>query len=316
MKKTLRKVLCTTVATMAVFSAVGCSNTTQETNKITKIVAFGDSYSDNGGANAVSKSIVEEGTVEEAFIKPGELYFENRYSNGKTAIEVAAELANLPLENYAIGGATSGYENYSDWMDSQRKTGVLGQIETYGETLEEGKVDENALYFILAGTNDYCKFIDYSLPGTVEGVAEQVVKNLETAVRKLADLGAKNILLSTVHNVAVMPYEITEGREESAAVFAKTANAILPEVVEKLEEELKINIAIYDITQTTADIKSNPEKYGMQEFVNVVQPTWPEVLPAVTENVDTYMFFDEWHPTAATHKILGQAIYETIKTIQ
>lgn len=322
MQKKFKKLICGMLVATTVLSTVGCSSVVKaeevseiEDREFSKIVAFGDSYSDNGSANAVSTAILESDNNEGAFVKPGELYFENRYSNGKTAIEVAAELANLPLENYATGGGTSGYENYSDWMDRLGGTGVLGQIDKFEATLKEGEADDDALYFILAGANDYCKFIDFNLEGTVEDVANQVVKNIETAIRELADLGAEQFLVSHAIDVSTMPYEVTEGRKESAKVFSQTVSAQLPALLEKLSEELDIEIGEYDITKTTDEIMANPEKYGFKEVVEVIQPTWPKVLPA-KENVEDYMFFDEWHPSATTHKIVGQAIYEVIQTME
>lgn len=323
MKKILKKLIVGTLLGIMLLGVAGCSSTpltegAEEGSKtsITNIVAFGDSFSDNGGANRVSTAIVEAGTEEKAFIKPGDLYWENRYSNGKTFIEVASELAGLPLTNYAVGGATSGYENYSEWMDSQGGTGVLGQIEQYAASLNGEQADGTTLFYIFGGLNDYFKFVDYSLEGTVEGVGNQVVANIEAAVRNLAEVGAKNFLIPYAFDTAYIPYEITEGRQEYAKDYAKTVNAQLPELVEALSAELGLNITTYDITKTIEDIVSNTDKYGITEFINVVQPTWPEVLPAVTENVESYMFYDEWHPTAATHKIIGEALYQEIKNIQ
>lgn len=316
MQKKFQKIIATTMITTSTLGMVGFTTAPAKEPAFSKIVAFGDSFSDNGSANVISTAVVESGKYPNSFIKPGELYWGNRYSNGHTAIEVAANLANLPLENYATGGATSGYHNYTDWMDSLGQSGVLGQIDKYGETLKGDEADD-ALYFILAGANDYCMYTDFNFDTTtVDVVAATTIENFETAIRKIAALGGEDIVLSYAHDVSTMPYEITSNRVEIAKEYTTTVNKALPKLTIELEKELNIDITTFDITKVTDSMVSNSNKYGFSEFVNVVQPTWPEVLPAVTENVESYMYFDEWHPTAKMHKIIGEALYKTIKNVK
>lgn len=319
MNKKLRTLLCGAMILAASASLVGCGNnkveeteTQNESAAFSKIIAFGDSYSDNGAAHEISKAIFESGEVEGAFIKPGDLYFENRYSNGKVGIEVAAELAGLSLTSYATGGAMSGQANYSTWMDHQGNTGVLGQIDRYITELGENKADASDLFFIMSGTNDYCKFIDFELEGTLADVAKETLANTEEAIRSLAERGAANIIVSEANDVSIMPYEITEGRGESAKEYASTVNAQLPAMVESLENELKIDIEIFELTKLTDDIVADPAQYGFTEHEKVIQPTWPEVLPAETENLESFMFFDEWHPSAKLHQYIGEGIFDTL----
>ncbi|MGL4346013.1 MAG: SGNH/GDSL hydrolase family protein [Cellulosilyticaceae bacterium] len=318
--KKFKKLLVGILVCTSLVSLVGCATDNQkaqenETTGISQIIAFGDSMSDNGGAFKVSKAIVEEGKVEGAYIKPGELYWENRYSNGKTAIEVAAERAQVPLVNYAIGGATSGQANYSDWMDTIQPTGVLGQIDMFKTSLNGEMADQDALYFIFSGANDYCKLVDYGVGGTVEEVADQVIVNIEEAVKTLVEVGAKKFMIPTATDVAAIPYEVRENRAEYATVFVERINTQLPVLVEKLAADLEITIATCDLTSATRKMISNPEEYGFTETTVEAQPTWPEIKP-VAENIDEYVFFDEWHFTKAAHEILGEEIYNALTTIQ
>lgn len=321
MNKKMRTLLCGALVLTTMASLVGCGSTEKEVqaevsseSTISKVIAFGDSISDNGAAHAISTAIVEAGTVEEAYIKPGDLYWENRYSNGKTGIEVAAEKAGLELINYATGGATSGFENYSAWMDTNVNTGVLGQIEQYKQQLGDATAAESDLFFIMAGTNDYCQFIDFALEGTLEDVANKTLTNTEEAIRMLAEVGADNIIISEANDVSTLPYEITEGRQESAKEYSLIVNEQLPELVSRLETELELDIEIFELTKITDDVVANPSSYGFTEHVNVIQPTWPEVLEAQTENLDSYMFFDEWHPSAKMHEYIGEGIFNVIET--
>lgn len=313
MIKKLKSLCIGTCMFAAVASVVGFIPYKPASTSITQIVAFGDSYSDNGnGAHKISLELLEQGVVG-AYEKPGSLYWNNRYSNGYTAIEVAAQKLNVPLIDYAIGGAMSNEHNYSDWMDTNQNTGVLGQIETYKTSLAGQKAPEDTLYFILTGTNDYCKFTDYGVGASVEEVAKTTADSIETAVRSLAELGAKNIVVSEVNDVSIMPYEITENRVHFAKTFANTANPIIAKTMKQLKKEYGISIQVFELTKLTNKIVKHPEQYGFNEHVNVIQPTWPQVLPAATENLDAYMFFDEWHPSAALHKIIGEKLAESIQ---
>ncbi|MDZ4941376.1 SGNH/GDSL hydrolase family protein, partial [Clostridium perfringens] len=150
---------------------------------------------------------------DDAYLKPSdELYWKGRYSNGPTAVEVLAENLGVQLVNYATGGATSGEKNYSEWMDPLGNTGVLGQIEKFENSLKEGKADPDALYFIFASANDYFSFMDYSLPGTVEDVADKAVDNINNAIKRLVTLGAKNFFVVNSSDLSLVPYEITSNR--------------------------------------------------------------------------------------------------------
>ena len=110
-----------------------------------------------------------------------------------------------------------------------------------------------------------------------------------------------------------MPYEITENRVDFAKTFADTANPIIAKTMKQLEKEYGISIQVFELTKLTDQVVKHPEQYGFSEHVNVIQPTWPQVLPAATENLDSYMFFDEWHPSAALHKIIGEELAKSIQ---
>lgn len=317
MKKIFKTALTSLLISSFALTSVGFTSVEQTNKKgISQIIAFGDSCSDNGEAYSISKAILENPEINEgAYIKPGELYWENRYSNGKTAVEVLAEKLDTPLTNYATGGATSGYENYSTWMDRLGYTGVLGQVAKYEKSLNGKKADPNALHFILVGANDYSYFVDYALDGTVEGVADQVVENIETAIKELSALGAKKFFIVNSIDLTLTPYEISEGRTEIAATFTNHMNTALPNVLKTLKKNLKIDITDFDIAKVMNEIATNPENYGIKYVGVECQATYPEIKPA-KPNADEYFSWDEWHFSRVTHRAIGEAMYSTAKTIK
>ena len=56
----------------------------------TQIIAFGDSYSDDGASYEITNRMVDQG-VKDSMIFPGDLYWQNRWTNGPTAVEVMAD---------------------------------------------------------------------------------------------------------------------------------------------------------------------------------------------------------------------------------
>jgi cholinesterase len=289
-------------------------NKEKASEKFTQVFAFGDSYSDSGQAKKISAQIIASANrPDDAYLKPSdELYWEGRYSNGPTAVEVLSEKLGIPLVNYATGGATTGEKNYSEWMDHLGNTGVLGQIEKFENSLKEGKADPDALYFIFASANDYFTFMDYSLPGTVEEVADKAVDNINDAIKRLSTLGAKKFFVVNSSDLTLVPYEITTNRTESAEVFVKRVNKKLPESIKELQKNSKIKIMMFDLPTISDNIVKNPSKYGLVELAKEAQSTYPEVKPA-SANPEQYYFWDEWHYTATVHKILGEEMYDKVK---
>ncbi len=286
--------------------------------KITQVFAFGDSYSDNGAAQRISATIMKDpNRSPEAYLKPADpqqnLYWEGRYSNGITAVEVLAQKIGVSLTDYAVGGATSGEENYSSWMDVNQKTGVMSQVQEFKNSLKGQKADANALYFIFAGINDYYKFMDYELAGTVEKVANQTVANISTAISHLQALGAHRFLVVNSPNLGYLPYEVVYQRTKAAGTFTVSVNTKLPVAVKQLEKKLSVAIVLFDIAASTEKIISNPGQYNLVALSKPCERTYP-AIEAAAANPDQYLFWDEYHLTSAAHKIYGEDMYTQIMT--
>lgn len=280
---------------------------------ISQVFAFGDSYSDNNQAKEISTAITAlDDHPEAAYVKPSdELYWQNRYSNGKTAVEVLTDHIGVKLTNYATGGGTTGEANYSDWMDVLGNTGVLGQIEKFKASLNGEKADPEALYFIFASGNDYFKFVDYELEGNIEDVADTAVSNIQVAVRRLSELGAKKFFVVSSTDLSLVPYEITTKRTETAKAFVNRINSTIEEPMMKLKDELNVSLILFNPTTVSDKVIANPSEFGIKVLDTPCQSTYPEVKP-VKENPDEYYFWDEWHFTKVFHKLLGDAMFDKL----
>ncbi|MEI2580219.1 SGNH/GDSL hydrolase family protein [Scytonema sp. PRP1] len=267
-----------------------------------EIYVFGDSFSDIGNVFDTTKGA----------IPPSPTYFNGRFSNGPVWVEyLASELGltfNLNI-NFAIGGATTGFEN----LGLAILPGLQQQINDF--TAANKSADPNALYIVWVGTNDYLDYFFGNIPNPIEPVT-----NLSTAVTSLATVGAQNIMVVNLPDLGKFP--ITSGDSQVAGVlstFTNAHNSGLTTVLNFLSQELspEINIIPLDVNSLFNRIIAAPGEFG---FMNVTDSCIGD-LSVVPINVsrqpvactpDKFLFWDEVHPTTATHKLIGELAFSAL----
>ncbi|MCL1469137.1 SGNH/GDSL hydrolase family protein [Argonema antarcticum] len=252
-----------------------------------RIYVFGDSLSDMGN--------VFKATNKKAPTSPP--YFQGRYSNGPVWVEYLASKLKLPLNlnnNFAYAGATTG--------DSQAlPPGVLAQIDRFKAT--NSAVDPIALYIIWAGANDY-------LGGATDTTAP--VNNLVKAVKSLAAVGAKNIVVVNLPDLGKLPGTRIIERSNLLSNLSKKHNSELAASVNGLQQKLSddINITYLDVNSLFNLAITSPEKLG---FKNVKKPCL--IKGRICDNPNEYLFWDNIHPSTATHKLLVELTFSALKPV-
>jgi phospholipase/lecithinase/hemolysin len=241
---------------------------------ISHVYAFGDSYSDNG------KNM-----------------WDGRASNGPVAVEVLATRLNVPLNDYAVGGAKSDFDNLNGWPN----TGGLGQVAQFKTELKGQSADPQALYFVMIGGNDFLEKTSVDNPA----LTDKVVDNITMGVTQLAQLGAKRFLVIADDAIAPLPFVTTDGYASKAVEFQTLLDSKLSDRIDKLKSQLKIEITTFDYTALDAKIRKNPSAYGLTNVTDACQP-WLEVKP-ICATPDQYYFWDAIHPTRRVHQIFGEA---------
>lgn len=277
-------------------------------DSISQIYAYGDSYSDDGLSFELSTDAVDMG-VPDASILPADpssgLYDDQgRWTNGKTAVEVLSENLGVNLTDFAVGGAKSGNGNYYSWLSAVEDTGVFGQIDKFSGQLGANSADPDGLYFIFASANDLFEYTDFALPGTVEELASQTVQNIGESVAQLSALGAEQFLVVNSSELDILPGVIEFGQVTEAALFTNEVNRLLPQALNTLSQTLGVEILLYDHVAIGREIRSNPAEYGLTNVDDPCQPIFP-VEPQCSAP-DEYYFWDEYHPTARVHQIIGE----------
>ena len=155
-------------------------NATQA-NSINRIVTFGDSLSDTGNLFNGSQWVFPNANS----------WFLGHFSNGLVWTEYLAKAKDVPLYNWAVGGA-AGTNQYV------ALTGVQDQVASYLTYMKMAKNyrPENSLFTLEFGLND---FMNYNREVT------DVKADFSSALIHLTESGANNILLFTLPDATKAP---------------------------------------------------------------------------------------------------------------
>lgn len=244
-----------------------------------QIYVFGDSLSDVGNVYQATNGDNP----------PSPPYFKGRYSNGPVWVEYLAsglKLSSNLVNNFAYGGAKTG-----DFQ--QLPPGVLTQIQKFNA--KNSSANPNALYIIWAGANDY-------LGGATDTTAP--INNLVTAVKRLAEIGAKNIVVVNLPDLGKLPATRTTERTYLLSSLTQNHNSGLAASLESLRQKFgDINIRYIDVNALFQLVYNSPEKYGLK---NVTQACLSD--GNVCDRPNEYLFWDGIHPSTAAHKLLVKLV--------
>ncbi|KAI9476140.1 MAG: GDSL lipase/esterase [Benjaminiella poitrasii] len=262
-----------------------------------KIIAYADSFSDNGNDYRSS-----------AF-PPSPPYFEGRFSNGPTWLEYVNEnLTGIALINNGHGGATTNnadvYSQFNNWI----VPGLKQQIET---TYVNGTADD--LYLIYIGYNDLNAIVNpdqYTIVNknyTKEKVCQNVVEGVQTLVNMY---GAKNFLVLNVPPFDQWPV-IADAEKESTKKMINDYNALL-------ETELPKNIPNVDF-KFLDDYSWFEEQLAHPEALLLSTSNgpccWGIGNTSCCDDPETHFFWDSYHPEAKVHEAFGAWATKQIKSL-
>jgi phospholipase/lecithinase/hemolysin len=267
-----------------------------------EIYVFGDSLSDTGNVfNATQGAI------------PPDPYYQGRFSNGPVWVEYLANDLGLtpnPSTNFAFGGATTGFDN----IGLATLPGLQQQINSF--TAANKSADPNALYILWAGTNDYLDYFFGEVPNPTQTVA-----NLSGAVKALAAVGAKDIMVVNLPDLGKFP--VTGGDRQISSVLSTLTSehdSTLSANLNLLSQQLNpdVNIISFDVNSLFSRIIANPEEFGFTDVtdscigdLSVVPVNVPTKPVACTP--DKFLFWDSVHPTTTTHKIIGDFAFSVLE---
>lgn len=277
-----------------------------------QIIAFGDDLSDTGLLYAAWKEAVAQGIRDSNDLKHWEANDGGRFSNGPLAVEILADRLKVSLKSFAVGAALSGQGNVNSDMASLNNSGLLGQIDQFEKGLNGAKADPDALYFINTSQADI--FVGGKGSGTdhINFIADQTLEHIRTAITRLAKLGAKQFMFWNTSDIApLQPGFVINDYVAEPKVYQDRMNSELPGLISDLEKQLDIKIEPFDYRAVDAQIRDNPEKYGLTNFTDACTQ-WSE-SSEICANPDEYYFWSDYSLTGRIHQILGEAMADQLK---
>ncbi|HEY9879041.1 MAG TPA: SGNH/GDSL hydrolase family protein [Leptolyngbyaceae cyanobacterium] len=279
-----------------------------------KIVVFGDSLSDAGNTFAATKGLVPPpllptlGPGGQPVLVPA--YEKGRFTENLNWIDyLAPQLGVSSVQNFAFTSATTGTLNTAPIPGLP---GLQQQIGAFVAGNPTATAD--GLFIVWAGNNDYLQISGQTNPSIP-------VENLANAIRALASVGAKNILVPNLEDLGKTP--LVKSRTNAAQVsdLINQHNSLLAATLTSLEQDPTlggVNLISLDVFSLFNEALAQPQKFG---FTNVDSPCltnsplFQTTSPFVTkcDNPDEYLFWDSLHPSDKTHQILAATALETLE---
>jgi len=273
--------------------------------KIDNIYVFGDSLSDDGNIYHATGNTVP----------PSPPYYQGKFTNGQVWVETLARELGLmpnPKTNFAYGGASTGY--YNPVMPATSPlylTGILSQITNFTST--NLKVDPDSLYVVWGGANDY-------LYGGVTDTSGPV-NNIAVAVKALADVGAKEIMVLNLPDLGQVPGANNTSAGNQLSNLSTQHNLNLQAKIKELRQELKaegVDIFLVDVNLLLKLIDAYPSLFGFKDVTDACLPDSESFIhlnlkssfPTVNcANPNQFLFWDEIHPTSAGHYLIADLAF-------
>ncbi|MEG3219245.1 SGNH/GDSL hydrolase family protein [Vibrio gigantis] len=267
-----------------------------QANTINRIVTFGDSLSDTGNLFNGSQWVFPN----------ADSWFLGHFSNGLVWTEYLAKAKDVPLYNWAVGGA-AGTNQYV------ALTGVYDQVTSYLTYMKVAKNyrPENSLFTLEFGLND---FMNYN-----REVAD-VKADFSSALIRLTESGANNILLFTLPDATKAPQFKYSTEQEIIKVRGKILefNQFIKDQAEHYQEMGK-NVVLFDASALFTSITDNPQQHGFRNAsdacLDINRSSAADYLKShsltndcATYGSDSYVFWGVTHPTTATHKYIADHI--------
>ncbi len=289
----------------------------------TQVIVFGDSLSDDGN---VAHRVRD--TVGFSYPSSNFNYSDYRFTDdtntspaanlytGTWHEQLAKTFLSLPVAtnsldggtNYAFGGATTngGTQNrtlvdnplpFAGGSLSVTIDNIGKQVNDY---LASHTTDANALYIIWGGGNDlFDNYSDTSVNATAARVGGLITR--------LADAGARNFLVPNVPPLGAVPNSFGDpnrvaGLDLASANYRSQLNSVVASVVNGYASNgITVHVYVLDVWVGLIRILGQPLRYG---FVNTTVPAQDQS----GVNPDTYLFWDDIHPTTGGHhQLAGEA---------
>lgn len=265
--------------------------------------SFGDSLSDNGNLFALGRI-------------PPAPYFNGRFSNGP----VFTELLGNPLVPAATVSTQRGNLNFAVGGASVVLPGAVPtlpqQIALY--RLQGLPASPTDLFTVLAGANDLLSVLPAGAanPAQLDFVSTGLATVVAQNVQSLITLGAKNIVVGGMPNLGATPRALALGGPggAAAALGLRATNAYNAELQTRLQAlasgATDVNLLYVDLQGFLDFLAQQHQALGFANATSFYLA--PAAQGGGVGDPNSYVFWDDIHPTARTHALLAAVITEQL----
>lgn len=302
------------------------SSWTQADTSFSRLYVFGDSLSDTGNLGSVVGPLPPP-------------FFMNRISNGPVAIETLAARLGLTTtaslhvlglnagSNYAVAGANA-IGNEAEDLSTQ----ILGFQINHGFV-----APSDALYVVFIGGNDVRSARSVAVASFAQAklIVQAAANEVRQAIETLAQAGARSFLLINAPNVGALPEtrliadaindpKLVKRTRKLSNLYRKELHKIAEDLGDDDDnddeyyngDENELNIAEFDLFKFFNKLLKKAGKLG---FTNTTDPCFSQQTLSFHPdcnfgaNFDQFIFFDEIHPTARVHALIGDALFQALE---
>lgn len=288
---------------MSVFLCLAAGTPVSAAMDYSKIFVFGDSLADSGNAQIGSIGL---GLPDPAPAAAG--YFEGRFSNGYNFADylslayvgapASPFLANQAVNtSFGLGGATAAEGN-------PLLPGFLGQLGLFQATLQP--IPSDALVIVTFGGNDVRAQL-----GNL-GVADfsATLTAMSNGLAALTAAGAKNILVTGIADIGVIPSVLALGDASVANLATARAQALnvqFASIAQTMAALSGADIDFFDLFALDRALHDDPAAFGMAGL-NTTATCQSGGPAAVIGGCVGYLYFDPIHPTTAIHALMARGM--------
>ncbi|CAG8664297.1 10117_t:CDS:2 [Gigaspora margarita] len=289
--------------------------------KYDKIVVFGDSFSDTGNVYSMTPKQLPS------------MNFEGRFCDGKVWSEYLAELLDVELVNYAIGGASSD----KAFTDHQSDVpGLKQQVQNYISNRSRFENCDRTLFVLWTMGQDY-------IISNYTASPKSILTNIASCVSLLINhLGATHILIPGIPDLSQSPLHKndSDARISLIKTVCKSHNQALKNFIDLLKKiYYHINIHNYDTANELEVLKEEalnqdwekvgekllelPKKPSLQrkleiknvrdEFINPYDGSISGDLEGEYFTPEKYFYWDLIHWSSKVHEVVADDLFELVR---
>lgn len=267
--------------------------------RITRIVAFGDSYADTG--NLFRLTGLNPATFQNG------IYSTGRFSGGTNYIDSLSLLLGAPVENFAIGGASAVRGAPATAFDLQFEVDNFLNVGTQSSVFPNGAptFGPNDLVTVSIGGND-ARYFQQGLYGAF--TVNDAIAASRTQLNRLVAAGAPTISF-LAGNTALLPEVATNPSAQAVRnTFSTTYNNALQQTLAGYAAN-GVVVHYLDLSQVLGSIQANGAAYGLPNGV-VCAPTQANVLSGCAG----YLFYvDGLHLSSDGFRVVARYVQRQLQ---